>query len=110
MCAWIKPNAYPASSYMAIVNYGSGSTAGGRRGLFLFNDGSINYIDHDGYGAARHTEAHTVPLNTWTHLCATAVPAATAGEITSEIYVNGSKIGAATTLTWTTAAGGIDDW
>jgi hypothetical protein len=108
LCAWIKPSTYPTTDYpyAAIVNYGSSSVDSQRRGLFLYRDtgGAIN-VHHDGFGTVySHTVSHTVPLNTWTHLCASATPASTT-EITSRIYVNGSEIGTATTLEWDTAAG-----
>ena len=89
MCAWINPAAQPAlNTNMFAVQYGNGNNQtsalgirdiGGNKSVSLFG------VNNDAYFL------YTLPLNTWSHLCATY-----SGGTTVNFYVNGSSLGSAT--------------
>jgi len=89
MCAWINPAAQPAlNTNMFAVQYGNGSnqtSALGIRDIGGVKSVSLFGVNNDAYFP------YTLPLNTWSHLCATY-----SGGTTVNFYVNGSSLGSGT--------------
>lgn len=83
LCGWIKPASYPAANTGHILVSYSGTT---RSQLGLGNYSGSQGVDYHSNDNLVHIP-YTVPLNTWSHLCA----AYTGTQVS--LYVNGSLLG-----------------
>ncbi|TGM61545.1 LamG domain-containing protein [Leptospira vanthielii] len=89
MCAWIKPSQLPANgSHQLVFRYGSTTTA--NASVLALSTATGNKVSFLGFGYDALAD-YTVPLNTWTHLCASYN-----GGNTASLYVNGNLIGSPT--------------
>lgn len=86
VCAWLHPKSYPNTdgAGAVAVSYGMGAV-NQSFGIGLLFSGGANHVGVLANGA-NYTTAHTIPLHTWSHLCATY------GISAISLYVNGNKI------------------
>ena len=88
LCAWISLAQAPAAGGVIPLSYGNGSLTNGQAALgFIDNSGPQLVF---GNGDNHATIAKAVPINTWTHICATYE-----GGTTATLYYNGLSLGTA---------------
>ncbi|MCC5815479.1 MAG: LamG domain-containing protein, partial [Leptospira sp.] len=89
VCSWVKPEVLPKNPGDIFPIFEYGTYVGNR--LFSLVMAKVGTEDHVGLNVqdTLHTRSITLPLYTWTHLCASFD---TSSDV--RIYVNGSQIGA----------------
>ncbi|MFZ5630039.1 MAG: LamG-like jellyroll fold domain-containing protein [Spirochaetota bacterium] len=94
LCAWVRPTAYPASTWGFIAQYGTQSD-GSMFGLAIK---SANSVTLSGYNSDFDV-TYNYPLHVWTHICGTY------NGTTAQIFVNGASMGSGL-RTWNTVLQG----
>ena len=94
LCAWVRPTAYPASTWGFFAQYGTQSD-GSMFGLAIK---SANSITLSGYNSDFDVN-YNYPLHVWTHICGTY------NGTTAQIFVNGAWMGSGS-RTWNTVLQG----
>ena len=88
LCAWVSPAQYPNSgNSITILSFGTASS-GQSFGLNLFNNSGTQQVVLSASGDDVATN-YTLPLNTWSHLCATY------DGTTARIFINGNQVATA---------------
>jgi len=109
MCSWVNPAVQPVNTIMTAFRYGTNTpTFNTQLSALVYRELSgVRYVSLTGIQDDAMA-AYTLPINTWSHLCATY-----SGAQTAEFYVNGQKlgtpawIGSSNTLALNTTSGSL---
>ncbi|BDA77768.1 hypothetical protein LPTSP3_g06980 [Leptospira kobayashii] len=107
-CAWINPSSLPANGFHHMVfRYGNTTTA--NASVLAISTATGSKVSFLGFGYDALAD-YTVPINTWSHLCATFNGGSTASLYVNGIFIASSSFSGTGPLNTTSGSFAIGTW